>query len=60
MKQEMTKAELIKSITHKAQKAKPMVRELFTGGLKYRRKKELIRLNNKMIVSRSGWDITTI
>ena len=60
MEQEITKAELIKSITYKAQKAKPMVRETFTSGLKYKSKKELIRLNNRMRVSRSGWDITTI
>ena len=60
MKQEITKAEQIEEITRKSQKAIPMVRRLFTGGLKYKTKKELSRINSKMRVSRNGMEISIV
>jgi len=54
-----TKAEIIKEITQKAKKAKPMVRNVFLRGLQWRTKKELSSIDRSMKVSRSGWDIST-
>lgn len=59
MKQTETKAEIIKVIEQKAKRADPMVRKLFTSGLKYKTKKDLIRMRNKMKVSRNGMEIST-
>ncbi len=55
---DMTKNELIESITHKAQKAVPMTRNLLLSGLKYKNKKELKRIDSKMRVSRNGNEIS--
>ena len=60
MKQEMSKAELIGGITRKSQKAVPMVRDIFNRGLKYRTKKELLRIYSKMKVSRNGMEISIV
>jgi len=50
----VTKAELITEIKRKAQKAKLMVRTIFTSGLNRRSKKELQRLAKGMRVTNSG------
>jgi len=54
-----TKSEIIKEITKKAQRAKPMVRNVFLRGLKWRTKRELSSIDRSMKISRSGWDIST-
>lgn len=58
LKREMSKAELIESITKKAQRAQPMVRRMLLSGLKNQKIAELKRIDKNMKVSRDGWNIS--
>ena len=55
---EMTKKELIKAIKAKVVKAKPMVRDDFVRGLKYKNKATLVRYLRKAKVDRDGYGIS--
>jgi hypothetical protein len=50
----MTKAELIKQLEIKTQKASPIYRGFFLRGLKYKNKTELEHLLNTISVARDG------
>jgi hypothetical protein len=54
---ERTKKELIKAITAKVVKAKPMVKNDFIGGLKYKNKATLARYLKKVRVDKDGYGI---
>ena len=51
---EMTKAELIETLTAKVQLAHPWVKKVFLRGLKYKTKAELRELLQKAKVTREG------
>ena len=57
---EMTKAELIEAISKKVRRAKPIVKNDFINGLKYKNKAELRRLLKKVKVDRDGYGISLI
>lgn len=57
MKKEMTKKELINSITQKVKKADPQVQRMFKGFLKYQTKTELKKINKKVKVTYKGNEI---
>ena len=54
----MTKAELIKAIKGKVAKAKPMIRDDFVRGLKYKNKTTLVRYFKKAKVDKDGCGIS--
>ena len=52
--QNRTTADIIKDIKAKAIKASPMVKRVFFRGLEYKTKPELLRILNRMRVTREG------
>lgn len=56
----MTKAELIKAIKQKVARAKPIVRDDFVRGLKYKNKVTLVRYLNKAKVDKDGYGISLV
>ena len=55
---EMTKAELIKGIKRKVARAKPIVKDDFVRGLKYKNKATLVRYFKKAKVDKDGYGIS--
>ena len=56
----MTKNELIRLITKKVENAKPIAKQVFVNGLKYKTKKELQDILHGVMVSEDGYDITVL
>ncbi len=57
MNNELTKEELIKAISKKVSKAKPIVKNDFLSGLKYKNKPYLQRILRVVKVDRDGYGI---
>jgi len=56
----MTKAELIKAIKRKVAKAKPIVKDDFIRGLKYKNRATLVRYFSKAKVDKDGYGISLV
>lgn len=56
----MTKAELIKAIEQKVAKAKPIVKDDFVRGLKYKKKATLVRYLKRAKVDKDGYGISLV
>jgi hypothetical protein len=56
----MTRAELIRAIKRKVSKTKPIVRDDFIKGLKYKNKATLVRYLNKAKVDKDGYGISLV